>query len=73
MVVERSVSVRDVKTVVDGMEMPVKELVDMEQAVHKVLPGVDHKTFARRPLARNEARHDQTEKKTLTTRETPGR
>ena len=40
-IVESAEGIRDVKTVVCLMELLVKPLVDMEQAVKEVLPGVD--------------------------------
>jgi len=40
MVIECTESVRHVKPVMDGMEMPIKVLIRMEQSVEEVLPGV---------------------------------
>ena len=42
MVVEGSVGVRNVKSVMDGMEVFVEKFVHVHSAMEEVLPGVDN-------------------------------
>ena len=48
MVVEGAEGIWDVETVVRGVEVTVEELVDVEEAMEKVLPGINYKSVSRR-------------------------
>ena len=45
MIVKSAKRVRDVQSVVDRMEVTVKELIRVEQPMKEILPSVHHKSF----------------------------